>query len=451
MAAGSGGLDTIAVSIHGPAGVVDLVVPPGAAASDLAREYAEQSTLASIPLIYTRSGAPLRPDVALDDAGIESGDVLVAMTSVHRPSIPTAPSQPQPTAAAPGPWSAVLFWAAGVLAVLAGSFTTQAEGDLRAVTVGLLLAAVVVGVLPVGRYAAHRVLVAPAFAAAAALPVLWDPTPERLPLILGMVGLAAALAAAVGRALAAGPDEALRVWMVSGGGLFVLAGLAALVGFSAAVVWSSVVVICVMAARFVPVYAVDIADQYLIDLDRLAVTAWSARERRTGRRGRIVVPEATVADLAAGAARTMGAAAAAIAVAAAMSSYLLLTRVQPEFDRIGVRCLVFFAGAALLLTARSHRHTGPRVLLRVAGLACWSLLGWQLLGELSEPRLSALLGAAIALGLLLVLIAVATGRGWRSVWWSRRAEVAEGLCAAAALASVVVSSGLFRTLWEISP
>ena len=451
MAAGSGGLDTIAVSIHGPAGVVDLVVPPGAASSDLAREYAEQSTIPSIPLIYTRAGAPLRPDVALDDAGVESGDVLVAMTSVHRPLIPTTPSRPQPTVAPPGPWSAALFWAAGVLAVLAGAFTTQAEGDLRAVTIGLLLAAVVVGVLPVGRYAAHRVLVAPAFAAAAALPVRWDPTPERLPVILGMVGLAAALAAAVGRALAAGSDEALRVWMVSGGGLFVLAGLAALVGFSAAVVWSSVVVIGVIAARFVPVYAVDIADQYLIDLDRLAVTAWSARERRTGRRGRIVVPEATVADLAAGAARTMAAAAAAIAVAAALSSYLLLTRVQPEFDRLGVRCLVFFAGAALLLTARSHRHMGPRVLLRVAGLACWSLLGWQLLGELSEPRLAALLGTAIALGLLLVLIAVATGRGWRSVWWSRRAEVAEGLCAAAALASVVVSSGLFRTLWEVSP
>ena len=451
MAAGSGGLDTIAVSIHGPAGVVDLVVPPGAAAADLARVYAEQSTLGSIPLIYTRTGAPLRPDVALDDAGVGSGDVLVAMTSVHRPWTPEVQPRPQPSEAGPGPWSSAWFWAAGFLAVLSGAFATQAEDDLRSVTVMLLLAAVVVGVLPIGRFATHRVLVAPAFAAAAALPVLWDPTPERLPLILGMVGLAAALAAAVGRALAAGPDEALRVWMVSGGGLFVLAGLAALAGFSAAVVWSSVVVICVMAARFVPMYAVDIADQYLIDLDRLAVTAWSARESRPGRRGRIVVPESTVSHVASGAARTMSAAAAAIAVAAALSSYLLLTRVEPEFDRIGVRCLVFFGGAALLLTARSHRHAGPRVLLRLAGLACWSLLGWQLLGELSDPRLAALLGTAIALGLLLVLIAVATGRGWRSVWWSRRAEVAEGFCAAAALASVVLSSGLFRTLWEIAP
>ena len=451
MAAGSGGLDTVAVSIHGPAGVVDLVVPPGAAATDLAREYAEQSSLGSIPLIYTRTGELLRPDAALDDAGVRTGDVLVATTTVHRPRESEPVARTHLPAREPGPGSAAWFWATGLLAVLAGAFATQADDDLRGVAVGLLLAAAVVGVLPVGRYAAHRVLVAPAFAAAASLPVLWDPTPERLPLILGTVGLAAAIAAAVGRALAPGPDEGLRVWMVSGAGLFALAGLAALGELSAAVVWSAVMVLAVLAARFVPAFAVDIADQYLIDLDRLAVTAWSARERRPGRRGRIVVPESTVYHVASGAARTMTAAATAIAVGVTLASYLLLTRVTPELDRIGVRCLVFFAGSALLLTARSHRHTGPRVLLRLAGLSCWSMLVWQLLGELSEPRRAALLAVAIALGLLLVLIAVATGRGWRSVWWSRRAEVAEGFCAAAALAAVVVSSGLFRTLWEVAP
>ena len=450
MAAGSGGLDTIAVSVHGPAGVVDLVVPPGAAAVDLAREYAAQATLTAIPLIYTRTGEPLRPDLALADAGVESGDVLVATTTVHRPSAPVT-HRGEPTDRPPHPWTPAWFWAAGVLAVLAGGLAAGTDGDLRAVTVGLLAAAWVVGVVPTGRYTTQRALVAPAFGAAAAVPVLWDPTPERLPLVLGMVGLAAAVSAAVARALAPGPDEALRVWMVGGAGLFVLANLAALAGFSPAVVWSVALVVCVVAARFVPMYAVEVADQYLIDLERLAVTAWSARERRTGRRGRIVVPETTVARVASSAARTMTAAAAAIAVAAALSSYLLLTRVQPELDRIGVRCLVFFAGAALLLTARSHRHTGPRVLLRIAGLVCWAGLSWQLLAELSEPRLVALLGTAIALGLLLMLVAVATGRGWRSVWWSRRAEVAEGFCAAAALASVVVSSGLFRTLWEIAP
>jgi hypothetical protein len=55
----------------------------------------------------------------------------------------------------------------------------------------------------------------------------------------------------------------------------------------------------------------------------------------------------------------------------------------------------------------------------------------------------------ILLAVLLVVVAVATGRGWRSAWWSRRAEVAEGLAGAGAIAALVVACGLFRALWEI--
>ena len=54
------------------------------------------------------------------------------------------------------------------------------------------------------------------------------------------------------------------------------------------------------------------------------------------------------------------------------------------------------------------------------------------------------------LGVLVIVVAVAVGRGWRSAWWSRRAEVAEGFCVAFALASLVVAAGWFRVLWEIA-
>ncbi len=57
---------------------------------------------------------------------------------------------------------------------------------------------------------------------------------------------------------------------------------------------------------------------------------------------------------------------------------------------------------------------------------------------------------AIVLAVLVVLVAVATGRGWRSAWWSRRAEVGEGLAGAFAIASVVVAVGIFRSLWELT-
>jgi hypothetical protein len=51
---------------------------------------------------------------------------------------------------------------------------------------------------------------------------------------------------------------------------------------------------------------------------------------------------------------------------------------------------------------------------------------------------------------VVVLAAMATGRGWRSAWWSRRAEVAEALCGSSALALVLVASGFFRHLWELT-
>ena len=57
---------------------------------------------------------------------------------------------------------------------------------------------------------------------------------------------------------------------------------------------------------------------------------------------------------------------------------------------------------------------------------------------------------ALGVAAVLVVVAVAVGRGWRSAWWSRRAEVAEGLCGAFALASLFVATGWFRRLWEMA-
>ena len=52
---------TIALSIHGPAGVLDLVVPAGATAVDVAREYAKQAgrRRPGIPLLQTALGERL--------------------------------------------------------------------------------------------------------------------------------------------------------------------------------------------------------------------------------------------------------------------------------------------------------------------------------------------------------------------------------------------------------
>ena len=44
---------TIAVSIHGPAGVLDLVVPAGATSVDVAREYAKQAGFRDVTVLPT--------------------------------------------------------------------------------------------------------------------------------------------------------------------------------------------------------------------------------------------------------------------------------------------------------------------------------------------------------------------------------------------------------------
>ena len=98
-----------------------------------------------------------------------------------------------------------------------------------------------------------------------------------------------------------------------------------------------------------------------------------------------------------------------------------------DVDLIGARCLVFLVGSALLLAGRSYRHTAARALLRTGGLGCWAWLAGDLLTTQEGARVAVLAGCAIGLAAILVVVAVATGRGWRSAWWARRAEVAEVL------------------------
>ena len=235
--------------------------------------------------------------------------------------------------------------------------------------------------LPIGRLSAHRMVAAPAFAAAAAFAVVWAPEPERLPTVVGVAALVAAVAAAVARALDVQGDEALRVWIVVGVGLFLVTGAGALLHADPQVVWGLLLLAATLAARFVPAIAVDVPDQFLIDLERLAVTAWSARERPHGRRGRTVVPPAAVAQVAARGSRIVTASAAGIWAVVAVSAPMLLATADLPVDRIGARVMVGLSGAALLLAARSYRHPAARAMLRGAGLTCWAALAVVLLGR----------------------------------------------------------------------
>src|SRR4051795_10982478 len=93
---------------------------------------------------------------------------------------------------------------------------------------------------------------APAFAGAAAFAVVWSPEPERLPTVVGVTALVAAVAAAAARALDVQGDEALRVWIVVGVSLFLVTAAGALLHAGPQVVWGVLLLVPTLAARFVP-------------------------------------------------------------------------------------------------------------------------------------------------------------------------------------------------------
>ncbi|MCB0906826.1 MAG: hypothetical protein KDB63_06885 [Nocardioidaceae bacterium] len=445
--------DVQCVCVHGPAGVLDLAVPWDTTARQVAEEYARQSSLEAIPVLLTALGGPVLPDRPLVESGVRAGDVVVAVATVLSAG-PSARMPVEPAAARAPAGAGATAWVAvaAALAVASGWLAAHldAGSQLRSATVGALVVAAVLGVLPAPGAARQRTLAAPAFAGAAAFVVAWEPTSGTLPLVLGLAGLAAAATAAAARALAADPHEGLVVWLVSGGSFFVLSGGCALLGLGPAVVWSVALVAAMLATRLVPALAVDVPDQLLVDLERLAVTAWSARERPRGRRGRAVVPTGMVADVADRGGRIVTAGAVAIAVVTVAAARGLLVTADVPVDRVGARLLVVLVGAVLLLAARHHRHRLARACLRVGGVLAWLAVTAGIVDRLDERQAWWLVAAATVVAVVLVVASVATGRGWRSAWWSRRAELVEVVAGSVAVASVVVSSGLFRHLWEIA-
>jgi hypothetical protein len=442
--------DVLAITVHGPSGALDLMVPGVAAVTDVAREYAAQAALPSIPLLYSRTGELLLASATLAELGVDTGSILVATTGVPRPR--RNPPRRAPLPASPGAGPISVLWcalAAGV-AVLSGWCAAQAAGRDHDIATTLLAGTALLGLVPTGRYAVPRVLAAPCFAGAAGFAWAWDPQPQRLPMVVGVTALATAVGAALARVASTRAEAQLKVLVVSGGLVFAVTGAVTLLGWAPRVSWALLLAIALLAARFVPALAIDVPDQYLVDFERLAVTAWSARDRGPRRRVRSIVPMAAVSEVAERGARTVAAASAAIVVVSVGSAPLLLWSATLPVDRIGARLLVLLVGAGLLLAARSYRQPDARAMLRAAGVACWIALAVNQAPLLSDRQLLATSFAAIGLGVIVAFAAVATGRGWRSAWWARRAEVSEGLCGSSALALVLVASGFFRHLWELT-
>ena len=131
-ATAAGTRPALALSVHGPAGVLDLVAPTGATARDLAREYAARAGLATEPVLHTRVGGALEPDAPLVAAGVGAGDLLVAVPpgAVRRAPL-GLPADPVAAPVDRGPGTVVTCAVAAGLAVLAGVAGLVAGGGRR--------------------------------------------------------------------------------------------------------------------------------------------------------------------------------------------------------------------------------------------------------------------------------------------------------------------------------
>lgn len=435
----------LAVTVHGTAGVVDIVVPSDAHASDLAREYATAVGLPAPPVLRDRRGDVLVPDASLASRGVTSGALLAA----DSPPTQAYARREVVEMVAPRPAGNFSFYWVGLatlLAVAAAGFGAQADGWQQTATAALLGIGALVGLIPAGPYAARRAVVAPAFAAGAAFVFTVDPTPETLPIAIGVAGLSAAIVATIARSLVDEVDPALEVWTMTGVAVFVVTALCALLGTSPQVPWSILFAAAALAARIVPSYAVDVPDSYLLDVSKLSVTAWSARAKTTSSTS--TVPFGEVTQVAERGARTLAAASWAVLGLVVVSAPGVVATATAPVDRIGAWVILLAGAFVILLSARSYRYWLPRGVLRVAGVIALAVgvrafVGW------ADPELVSWLGlGAVVIGFAVIIAAIATGRGWRSAKWAARADWSESLCGAAVIASFVVSSGFFRHLWE---
>jgi hypothetical protein len=346
----------------------------------------------------------------------------------------------------------VLGWAAAAVAVgaaLAGA--AAGPGALGTLCAGLLLLGAATAVQPWRDPARRRVAhaLAPVFAAAGVMAGLGHSRPGGMLLVLVVAALAAAVAAAVSRARGGRDDERAWVWIAAASVVASVTMLVLLLQASLVALWALLFTVALMVMRWLPYLVVDVPDQALVDIDRLAVTAWSARERpRSGRRRNVVDP-AWVGAVAGRGSRLAAATVVASCLVLAVSGPLLALGAGDGIGGAAAYLLVLFGGAAVTLTSRTYRSAAPRLLLRLGGGWVLAAVGVVYVAGLDAGAVWGLAAGGAVLGTCVLVAAVALGRGWRSLWWARTGDVVEGSCVVLAIAALPVAAGLFDFVREL--
>jgi hypothetical protein len=275
------------------------------------------------------------------------------------------------------------------------------------------------------------------------------PNPAVTGWLVELAAVALVLAAAGATRALSDDDAVTLVWLWSTGLVSVATTLLLVVGAGPAGLWAVLVAGGVVAVRLLPAIVVDVPDDTLLDLETLAITAWSAHdETRRGRR-RPVIRRGEVAELAGRSGVLLRTGTAGATLVLVVGSWLLLSTVDDVdfWTGLGAQVMVGAAVGATALVARGYRDWRLQVLLRVAAAILAVGLARVVLLELPDQQLLALVAVALAIAAGVVAAAVALGHGWRSVWWARIADMGQGCAFVVALATMPLASGLFGYVW----
>lgn len=276
---------------------------------------------------------------------------------------------------------------------------------------------------------------------------------RRLALVAGLVSATAVAAVrwVATRAERRGQDVAgvlvVAVGVVAGLALAVL--LAGLPGVVAAAVLLGLTPV---ALRALPVLALSVPDEQLVDLAHVARTAPSVRGPRPRGLGR--VNERQVVRTVDSAERRTDAGVLLVCAVPPVLVPVVLAAALGDPQRATLRgwaavALVAALVAVLSLQPRAARGPVARWAPRVA-----AALVLVELAALVGPRLGAdavpVAAACLVAGLAAAAIGVALGRGWQSVVASRFADAVEGLGVVLALPAALVAADLIETLRRVT-
>lgn len=434
------------VSLQGPTGRHDLVVDAATPAGDLVVPVVTAvlgDTGGESPAVLTRSGLVLDPDLPVADQGVRDGDLLVVAPTRTRGRSGRRRGSPAPVAEVTGGWVPVLgAFVVAALALLALAAADPVGRGTWCLALVLVCAAAVLLAGPGERGEVVRVGGVLVGAVALALQQ-WQPQPggDLLALTAGMIacGVLAGLARSGGH----GRDEPLLVLVALGAGGAVVFGTVLLRGGDVAVGWAVLAAGVLPLLRLLPSAVVVVPDDALLELDRLSVTAWSARGHGPGRTLARVLAGDVLTTLRRGTRLHSSAAVVAASVAAAAALALLLGPAPVGLAGPGAVALVTLLAGGQALLARTLRHRTAKVALLASAGACAATavaLAVRVLGLGTGSGVALAVGLAAA-GTAAVLVAHAFGRGWRSVRWARFGDALEGLCVALSLPAALLAAG----------